>query len=140
LAVLKPMVMMIVKLYCPECKFAKGRPLTKEILSPDERPVALGGRWHLDGLALQPSEGYDHLMVAIEAATKYIILRPCSLLMDIVRRFGRPREVTSDQGHAFKSEAFLKVCECLLIKVKYVGVGEPQANGMVERANTNTKS
>jgi len=140
---MKAMVMMVVK-YCPECQLAKGRPISLEKMSPDERPVALGGRWHLDGVHVEPSEGVDHLIVAIDAATKYVILRPSKgetaqaasdTLMDIIRRFGRPREVTTDQGRAFKNEQFSKVCEGLLITHKLVGVGQPQANGMVERAN-----
>ena len=140
---MKAMVMMIVK-HCPECQLAKGRPIALEKMSPDERPVALGGRWHLDGLYLGPSGGVDHVIVAIDAATKYVILKPSAgetaeaaskTLMEIVRRFGRPREVTTDQGRAFKSEQFSKVCEGLLITHKLIGVGQPQANGMAERAN-----
>ena len=140
---MKAMVLMVLK-HCPECQFARGRPISLEKMSPDERPVRLGGRWHLDGVQVEPSGAYDHLIVAIDAATKYVILRPSAgetaqaasnTLLDIVRRFGRPREVTTDQGRAFKNEQFSKVCEGLLIKHKLVGVGQPQANGMVERAN-----
>jgi len=58
-----------------------------------------------------------------------------AILMDIMRRFGRPREVTSDRGQAFMSTAFMKACERLMITFKPVGVGQPQADGMVERVN-----
>ena len=115
-----------------------------EKLHPDERPIKLGGRWHIDGLQLPQSGAYDHLMVAVDVATKYVILRPArgetaeaaaAILMDIVRRFGRPKEVTTDRGRAFMSTAFMKVCERLMIVFKPVGVGQPQADGMVERVN-----
>lgn len=140
---MKAVVMMVVR-NCPICQYAKGRMISREKMSPDERPIRLGGRWHLDGLQLESSGGYDHLIVAIDAATKYVILRPSTgetgkaasnTLMDIIRRFGRPIEVTTDQGRAFKNAQFSKVCEGLLIKHKLVGVGQPQANGMVERTN-----
>lgn len=130
--------------HCPQCIARKGRPLTREEMAPDVRPSRLGGRWHVDGLQLPPSKGYDHLMVAVDAATKYVILRPSrgetaeaasGILMDITRRFGRPTEVTTDRGRAFMSNLFMKACEGLFIRYKPVGVSQPQANGMVERVN-----
>ena len=129
---------------CPICMASRGRTLSKEKMHPDQRPIALGGRWHVDGLQLPQSGIYDHLMVAVDAATKYVILRPArgetaeaaaNILMDIVRRFGRPREVTTDRGRAFMSTLFMKVCERMMITFKPVGVGQPQADGMVERVN-----
>ena len=63
--------------HCKECIARKGRPLTKEKLAPDERPLVLGGRWHIDGLQLPPSGNYDHLMVDTDIATKYVIIKSC---------------------------------------------------------------
>jgi len=129
---------------CPECIARKGRPLTKEQLAPDQRPLVLGGRWHIDGLFLPNSQTYDHLMVATDVATKYVIIRPSQgenaeaatgILMDINRRFGRPQEVTTDRGRAFMSDLFMNACKGLHIKFKPVAVGQPQADGMVERVN-----
>ena len=68
------MAMMIIK-HCPECIYSRGKP-APETLAPEERPIALGGRWHIDGLLLEKSGSYDHLMVAVDAATKYAILKP----------------------------------------------------------------
>jgi len=59
-----------------------------------------------------------------DVATKYVILRPSKgenveaasgIVMDIMRRFGRPKEITTDRGRAFFSELFMKVCEDLFI-------------------------
>lgn len=130
--------------HCPDCIARKGRPLTREVMAPDARPPALGDRWHIDGLQLPASGEFDHLLVATDVATKYVILRPSKgetaeaasgILMEIIRRFGKPKEVTTDRGRAFMSEVFMKVCEKFLIVFKPVGVGQPQADGMVERVN-----
>ena len=140
---MKEVVKSVVR-HCRICLASRGRPLTKEKLHPDQRPVTLGGRWHIDGLQLPPSKGYDHLMVAVDVATKYVVLRPArgetgdaaaGILMDITRRFGRPREVTTDRGRAFMCELFMRVCQRLMIRFKPIGVGQPQADGMVERVN-----
>ena len=129
---------------CAKCIARKGRPLTKECLAPDKRPLELGGRWHIDGLAMPNAEGWDHLMVAVDAATKYVVLRPAKgetasaasdTLMDIIRRFGRPREVTTDRGRAFMSNKFMAVCKAFNIIFKPIAQGQPQADGMVERVN-----
>jgi len=140
---MKQVVKDVVK-HCKRCIAVKGRPRTKETLDPDERPTALGDRWHIDGLQLRPSMGYDHLMVATDVATKYVILMKADgesaqaatdILMEITSRFGPPRMVTTDQGRAFMSRLFMEACRDLLIRFKAVGVGRPQANGMVERVN-----
>ena len=50
--------------HCQHCATWKGRPLTKEALAPNKRPTELGGRWHIDDLAMPDSEGWDDVMVA----------------------------------------------------------------------------
>ena len=126
------------------CIARKGRPLTKEVMAPDYRPFFLGGRWHIDGLELPTSGRYDHLMVATDVATKYVILRPArsenknaafGILSDIGRRFGPPKEVTADRGRAFMSKLFMETSRGYFIEFKPVAVSQPQADGMVERVN-----
>jgi len=118
--------------------------MRKEVLAPDERPRVLGERWHLDGLMLPKSGVYDHVMVAIDGATKYVIIKQATgesaraatdLLMEIIRRFGRPQRVVSDQGSAFTSKAFQMACNIQSIRFTPIATGQPQANGMVEREN-----
>jgi len=91
--------------HCPDCAARKGRSLTKEVLASDSRPVVFGGMWHIDGVQLPKSGRYDHLMVAEDAETRYIVLRPSQgesaktaneLAIDIATRFGRPQEITTD--------------------------------------------
>ena len=140
---MKLMVKDVVR-HCPVCIAIRGRPLTKEVLAPDQRPMTFGERWHVDGLQLPESLGYDHLLVAVDAATKYVVLTPSkgetaqaatSILLEISNRFGPPREVTTDRGRAFMSNQFMTACGGLNIVFKPVAVKQPQANGMVERVN-----
>jgi len=51
--------------HCPDCIARKGRLLTKEVMAPDERPERLRGRWHIDGLQIPMSRGYNHLMITV---------------------------------------------------------------------------
>jgi len=140
---MKEMVKRVVRA-CPDCIAVKGRPITTEVMAPDTRPLSLGDRWHIDGLALPMSKGYDHLIVATDAATKYVILRKSlgetsqaavDILMTIASRVGHPKQVTTDRGRAFMSIPFETICHDFGIEFKPAAVGQPQANGMVERVN-----
>ncbi len=129
------------------CIAIKGRQIRKEEMAPADRPPALGDRWNLDGLNLPPSMGYDHLIVATDVATKYVLLSKSigetaqaasSLLMRICHTFGRPKQMTTDQGRANISNLFMTVCHDNGIQFKPVGKKKkkrPQGNGMVERVN-----
>jgi len=114
------------------------------VMAPAERPMALGDRWHIDGLHLPLSMECDHLLVATDVATKYVILNKSKgetaqaatdLLMEIVTRFGPPKSVTTDQGSANMSHLFQIACHDLAIKFTNVGVKRPEGNGAVERVN-----
>ncbi len=117
--------------HCTVCIAVKGRQIRKEEMAPADRPPALGDRWHLDGLNLPPSMGYDHLIVATDVATKYVLLSKSigetaqaasSLLMRICHTFGRPKQMTTDQGRANISNLFMTVCHDNGIQFKPVGI------------------
>ena len=123
---------------CEQCIAREGQPLTREVLT-------LGGRWHINGLAMpETDDNFDHLIVAVDVATKCVILKPAKgessaaaaeTLMDIIRRFGQPREVTTDRGRAFMSNRFMTICRAFHMIFKPTAQGQPQADGMVERVN-----
>ena len=129
---------------CPDCIAVKGRPRMAETLAPDKRPATLGDRWHLDGLQLPPSSQFDHLIVATDFATKYVILTKSTgesaqaavdALMEIVSRFGPPKRVVTDRGRAFMSNLFITTCRDLGVQFDPVGIHRAQSNGMAERTN-----
>ncbi|GKA09987.1 reverse transcriptase domain-containing protein [Tanacetum coccineum] len=51
-------------------------------------------------------------------------------------RFGFPREIISDSGKQFRDNPFKDWCKKLCIRQCFASVKHPQANGLVERANT----
>ncbi|GKD30878.1 reverse transcriptase domain-containing protein [Tanacetum coccineum] len=50
--------------------------------------------------------------------------------------FGFPREIISDSGKQFRDNPFKDWCKKLCIRQCFASVKHPQANGLVERANT----
>ena len=57
------------------------------------------------------------------------------MLDGIIHRFGLPNSIITDLGSTFTGSAFWDFCDDRGIKVKYVSVAHPRANGQAERAN-----
>jgi transposase InsO family protein len=90
------------------------------------------------------SEGYTHLLVAVDKFSKWIEARPITNLMaeqvvsfftDIVDRFGVPNSIITDNGSQFTGRKFLEFCDKYHIRVDWAAIAHPQTNGQVERAN-----
>ncbi|XP_011859081.1 PREDICTED: uncharacterized protein K02A2.6-like [Vollenhovia emeryi] len=101
---------------------------------------------HLDhiGPLEKTGKGYRHLLVIIDAFTKFIRLYPCKSttteetikhLGDYVRAYSRPRRLISDRGTCFTSEVFEEFVRSETIEHVLVAVSTPRANGQVERYN-----
>jgi hypothetical protein len=52
-----------------------------------------------------------------------------------LHRFSFPNTIITDLGSNFTANQFWEFCENACIKIKYVSVAHPRANGQVERAN-----
>jgi hypothetical protein len=102
--------------------------------------------WSLDmiGPFTMVPGGFTHVLVAIDKFTKWIEYKPVAKLTpdrvvdfisDILHRFGFPNTIIMDLGSNFTANQFWEFCENACIKVKYVSVAHPRANGQVERAN-----
>lgn len=114
------------------------RPLPKE-----DRPLET---YHLDHLGPIPStkKGYGHVLVVIDAFTKFVWLYPTKSTTtgEVITRlsrqaaiFGNPRRIITDRGTAFSSHAFREYCETEDIEHVLITTGVPRANGQVERIN-----
>ncbi|WVZ70978.1 hypothetical protein U9M48_019605 [Paspalum notatum var. saurae] len=88
--------------------------------------------------------GYTHVLVAIDKFTKWIEFKPIASLtsakavefiQDIIFRFGIMNSIITDLGSNFTGSEFFNFCEQRSIRIKYVLVAHPRANGQVERAN-----
>jgi transposase InsO family protein len=84
------------------------------------------------------------VLVAIDKFTKWIQFKPIAMLSadrvvtficDILHHFYFPNTIIIDLGSNFHLHQFWDFCERNSIKVKYVSVAHPRANGQVERAN-----
>jgi hypothetical protein len=87
---------------------------------------------------------FTHVLVAIDKFTKWIEYKPIAKLTpdrvvdfisDILHCFDFPNTIIMDLGSNFTANQFWKFCENACIKVKYVSVAHPRANGQVERVN-----
>jgi hypothetical protein len=131
---------------CQNCQFFSKQshvPAHSLITIPPSWPFAC---WSLDMIGpftMVPS-GFTHVLVAIYKFTKWIRYKPIAKLTpdrvvdfisDILHRFGFPNTIITDLGSNFTANQFWEFCENACIKVKYVSVAHPRANGQVERAN-----
>jgi hypothetical protein len=91
------------------------------------------------------SDGYKHILVAIDKFTKWIEVRPVAKVMseeavkfirDITYRFGVPNKIITDLGAAFTGSVFWDFCQDNTVGVYYSSVAHPRCNDQVERANS----
>ena len=79
---------------------------------------------------IPPSEDFNHLIVAMDIATKYVILNKSKgettqavteTLLDIPTKFGPPKQLTTDRGSANMSNLFMTTSHDLGIQIKPTG-------------------
>ena len=101
---------------------------------------------HVDhmGPLEKSSQGNKHLLVIVDAFTKFVRLYACKStkteevlrkLKEYFRAYSRPRRLISDRGTAFTSALFKDFMQSEKIEHILVAVGTPRANGQVERFN-----
>lgn len=112
-------------------------------LIPPSWPFAC---WCLDMIGKLPkaSGGFKYCLVAIDKFSKWIevflIVKPTAekavqFIKELTFRFGIPHRIITDLGSNFTGSVFWDHCENSGIKVHYVSVAHPRANGQVEQAN-----
>ncbi|XP_011859156.1 PREDICTED: uncharacterized protein K02A2.6-like [Vollenhovia emeryi] len=101
---------------------------------------------HIDhmGPLEKTGKGYRHLLVVIDAFTKFIRVYPCKTtaseesvkcLREYFRAYSKPKRLISDRGTCFTSDAFKEFLKSREIEHTLVAVSTPRANGQVERFN-----
>lgn len=131
---------------CLECSYSKATNRKKPLLHPIPKIDTPFGTIHLDhvGPFVKSSKGNTHILVIIDAYTKFIVLKPVkstktSMVIDQLREyfsiFGVPKRIISDRGSCFTSSKFKTYVNELGTKHVLNAVATPRANGQVERYN-----
>ncbi|XP_029473186.1 uncharacterized protein LOC115099591 [Rhinatrema bivittatum] len=104
----------------------------------------------IDFTHMTPALGYKAMLVAVCTYTGWIEAVPTRtetakevvslLLNQILPRYGLPRQINSDNGPAFTSEATQHLTKILGLKWHLHCTWRPQSSGTVERANRTLKS
>ena len=93
-------------------------------------------RFHVDAVVMLPTlaDGFRHVLVIVEAFSKWIDLVPLrdlaakgvtsAIREHVLARFGRPVEVTSDNGAEYKAK-FHQLCLDLGIDHRLITPGHP---------------
>lgn len=101
---------------------------------------------HIDHLGpfIKSKMGNTHLLVVIDAFTKFILLYPVrntktssviKSLKEAFKIFGAPNRIIADRGTCFTSAEFGSFCKSISIHLHLTAVGMPRGNGQVERYN-----
>jgi transposase InsO family protein len=102
--------------------------------------------WGVDILGPFPRAigGYRFLFVAIDKFTKWpeatLVVNitqgaAVAFLKSVVRRFGVPSRIITDNGTQFTSQIFQEYCEDIGTQLFFASVAHPRSNDQVERAN-----
>ncbi|KAI9549132.1 hypothetical protein GHT06_005867 [Daphnia sinensis] len=132
-------------LFCQLHKHQTGTPFG--LLQPIVPPTSCFESIIIDHLGpfKLTEEGNQHIIVAIDALSKYVELEAVPdttaanvvkfLNNNIVHRFGTPVRIVSDQGTAYTAKEVDDALEEWKIKHVFATGGHPQTSGLVERAN-----
>ena len=130
---------------CLRFKPGKSYPAPLQVYPDVSRPFE---RVHVDliGPLDVTHEGNRYILTIIDALTRYVITVPLpnksaetvasALVNHAFLIHGPPISLFSDQGKEFVNETLKEICSYLKIKPHYITPYHPQANGLVERANS----
>ena len=134
---------------CIPCQQAKVRrhtvPPIGDFAVPDKRFQHI----HLDLVTLPLSNGYRHLLTAVDRFTRWPTAIPiadisASTVIDAftagwIQNFGIPATITTDRGSQFSSAIFQQLTRVWGINTVMTTPYHPEANGMVERFHRRLK-
>lgn len=132
---------------CIPCILASRKEGKKEcLLNPIDKNESPLHTYHVDHLGPMPSTSkeYKHLLVVIDAFTKFTWIYPVKTTKaeEVVKKlelqreiFGNPVRVIADKAGAFKSNELKLYCEANNIERHLITTGVSRGNGQVERLN-----
>lgn len=132
---------------CIECAYAKNSSNDREgLLHPITKVAVPFDTLHVDHLGpfVKSARGYTHLLVVVDAFTKFCFIRPVRntntnntirVLEDIFSTFRTPNRLISDRGSCYTAHAFKRFCLDKGVRHVLNAVASPRSNGQVERYN-----
>ena len=113
---------------------------------PLEVPVTPNQRWSLDFIHDQLTDGRRFRILAVvdDCTREFLALiadtsisgrRVARELDDIIRQWGRPNTIVSDNGTELTSNAILSWADVTGVGWHYIAPGKPQQNGFIESFN-----
>jgi transposase InsO family protein len=100
----------------------------------------------MDYLLVEPSQGYEHLLVITDHFTKFSRVIPTKnesakttakvLLESFINLYGYPERLHSDQGRNFESSLIQEICNLSGIAKSRTTPYHPQGNGSCEKFNS----
>jgi transposase InsO family protein len=137
-----------VKKYCDHClKCIVGKKHTgpkQGLLHPIDKPPIPFHTVHADCVGPFPEspEGFKHILLIVDAFTKYLFLIPmqtlsgpetCKNLETYLSIFGITRRLICDRGTNFTDHCVKELLSMLQIKQHLIAKSAPRGNGQVER-------
>lgn len=131
---------------CPLCqKIREGKSSMDAALHSSFVDVP-GAVWVCDALGPLPPDmdGNKHIMVCMDAFTRYVELIPCKQVtakafaeafLAVVGRHGFPKSIRSDNGPQFAAKMTDQLLQLLQVDHQFTLPYRPQSNGLVERVN-----
>jgi transposase InsO family protein len=98
----------------------------------------------IDYLLVEPSAGYEHLLVITDHFTKFARVVPtknesakttAKVLYEFMNMYGYPDKIHSDQGRTFESNIVKELCKLSGIAKSRTTPYHPMSNGACERMN-----
>lgn len=129
---------------CQHCQYRKGPNFKQKpgLLKPVKVTENIFDKWAIDvcGPFVKSNNGNMYIIAASEYLSGFLMTQAvktttgddiCNFMMELVARYGVPRELISDNGRNFTSNLFTKFLKQIGCKKINTTPYHPQANGMI---------
>ena len=131
---------------CEKCQRTKSGKKKKAILGGHPMGAAPFDLIACDLLSMpESSVGNKYILMVADYFTRFLIAVPvkdkaattiaCSIMNEVLLKYGPPRRILTDNGGEFKNELLEEVCSKLKTQKLYTSPYHPQTDGVVERLN-----
>ena len=134
---------------CQDCQRSKIKRHTVPPIGEFAVPEKRFQHWNVDIVTLPLSNGYRHLLTAVDRLTRWPLAIPmkdisAATVIDafthgLIATFGIPQSVTTDNGSQFQSTIWQQLLQTWGIKSHFTTPYHPQSNGLVERFHRRLK-